>query len=182
MLRSLVGSEMCIRDSVYCGQTAGWMKLVLGMEVGLSRGDFVLDGDPAPSPKGGRDPPQFWPHFYCGQTAGCIKMPLGTEVDLSPGNFVLDGDPAPSQKRSWSPGRSPPIFGPCLFWPNGWMHQGATWYGGRPLSPGDFVLDGDQAPYPKGAEPHPIFGPHLLWPKGCVDHESTWYGGRPRPT
>jgi len=33
---------------VYCGQTAGWMKLVLGMEVGLSPGDFVLDGDPVP--------------------------------------------------------------------------------------------------------------------------------------
>jgi len=39
---------------VYCCQTAGWMKLVLGMEVvGVSPGDFVLDGDPAPSPKGG---------------------------------------------------------------------------------------------------------------------------------
>ena len=38
---------------VYCGQTAGWMKLVHGMEVGLSPGDFVLDGDPAPPPKGG---------------------------------------------------------------------------------------------------------------------------------
>ena len=25
---------------VYCGQTAGWMKLVLGMEVGLSPGDL----------------------------------------------------------------------------------------------------------------------------------------------
>ena len=50
------------------------------------------------------------------------------------------------------------------------------------LSPGDFVLDGDQAPYPKGAEPHPIFGPRLLWPKGCVDQDATWYGVRPRPT
>jgi len=38
---------------VYCGQTAGWMKLVLGMEVGLNPGDFVLDGDPVPSPKRG---------------------------------------------------------------------------------------------------------------------------------
>ena len=28
----------------------------LGMEVGLSPGEFVLDGDPAPSPKGGRAP------------------------------------------------------------------------------------------------------------------------------
>jgi len=34
------------------------MKLVLGMEVGLSPGDFVLDGDPAPSPKGGLSPSQ----------------------------------------------------------------------------------------------------------------------------
>ena len=40
---------------VYCDQTAGWMKLVLGM-VGLSPGEFVLDGDPAPFPKSGRAP------------------------------------------------------------------------------------------------------------------------------
>ena len=33
---------------VYCGQTAGWMNLVLGIEVGFSPGDFVLDGDPVP--------------------------------------------------------------------------------------------------------------------------------------
>jgi len=34
----------------------------LGMEVGLSPGDFVLDGDPAPSKKGGRAPsPYFLP-------------------------------------------------------------------------------------------------------------------------
>jgi len=31
---------------------AGWIKMPLGMEVGLYPGDFVLDGDPAPpSPK-----------------------------------------------------------------------------------------------------------------------------------
>ena len=32
------------------------MKLVPGMEVGLSPGDFVLDGDPDPSPKRGQSP------------------------------------------------------------------------------------------------------------------------------
>ena len=32
------------------------MRLVLGMEVGLSPGEFVSDGDPAPSPKRGRAP------------------------------------------------------------------------------------------------------------------------------
>jgi len=36
---------------VYCGHTAGWMKLVLGTKVGLSPGDSVLDGYPAPPHK-----------------------------------------------------------------------------------------------------------------------------------
>ena len=90
---------------------AAWIKMSLGMELGLGPGDFVLDGDPAPLPEKGAEPPlQFSAHFYCGQTALCIKMPLGKDVGLSPGDFVLDGDPVPSPKR----GRSPQIFGPCL--------------------------------------------------------------------
>ena len=32
----------------YCGQTAGCVKMPLGMEVGLSPGDFGLNGDQAP--------------------------------------------------------------------------------------------------------------------------------------
>jgi len=44
---------------VYSGQTAGWIKMILGMAVGLSQGDFVLDGDPAPFPKKGAEPPNF---------------------------------------------------------------------------------------------------------------------------
>jgi len=35
---------------VYCGQMAGWIKIALGMEVALSTGDFVLDGNPAHPP------------------------------------------------------------------------------------------------------------------------------------
>jgi len=49
------------------------------------------------------------------------------------------------------------------------------------LSPGNFVLDGefgDQAPFPKKAEPFfPIFGPCLLWPNGWMDQDGTWHGG-----
>jgi len=49
------------------------------------------------------------------------------------------------------------------------------------LSPGDFLLDGDPAPFiKKGAEPT-IFGPCVLWSNGCIDQDATWYGGRPRP-
>jgi len=29
---------------IYCGQTAGWIKIPLGTEVGLGSGDIVLDG------------------------------------------------------------------------------------------------------------------------------------------
>jgi len=44
----------------YCAQTAGCIKMPLGMEVGLSPGEFVLDGDPAPLPKRGAElPSQF---------------------------------------------------------------------------------------------------------------------------
>ena len=54
----------------YCGQTARWIKMPLGMEVGLSPGDFVLDGDPSPlPPKGGGAPsPIFGP---------CLLWPKG---------------------------------------------------------------------------------------------------------
>ena len=43
---------------VYCGQTVGWIKMKLGVEVGLGPGHIVLDGDPAP-PKKGTAAPTF---------------------------------------------------------------------------------------------------------------------------
>ena len=35
---------------------AAWIKMSLGMELGLGPGDFVLDGDPAPLPQKGQSP------------------------------------------------------------------------------------------------------------------------------
>ena len=100
---------------VYCGQTAGWIKVKLSVEVGLGPGHIVLDGDPALPPPRGHSP-QFLAHVCCGQKTRWIKIPLGREVGLGPGNIVLDGDPAPPPPEGHSP---PPIFGPCLLWPNG---------------------------------------------------------------
>jgi len=45
----------------------------------------------------------------------CIQMALGTDVGLGPGQIVLDGDPAPPPEKKRT---QPPIFGPCLLWPN----------------------------------------------------------------
>jgi len=46
---------------IYCGQTAGWIRILLGTELGLGPGDTVLDGDPAPLWKRGTTGPTFWP-------------------------------------------------------------------------------------------------------------------------
>jgi len=87
------------------------------------------------------------------------------------------GTQLPSQKG----GSAPLIFCPFLLWPNGWMHQDGTWYGGRPQPRRRCVRWGPN-PLPKKGWSHPNFGPRLLWPNGCIDQAVTWYGGRPRPT
>jgi len=96
----------------YCAQTAACITMPLGMEVGLSPGDFVYDEDPAPLPKKGAEPPpQFSAHVYCGQTAGWIKMALCMEVGLGSSHIVLDGDPPPLPKKGTEPPPNfPPIF------------------------------------------------------------------------
>jgi len=102
------GAQPPISGPLRCGQTAGWTKIPLGVEAGLSPGDFVLDGDPATPEKKGTAPPHpFSAHAYCGQTAGWIKMPLGTKVDICTGHIVLDGDQAPHAKTAQQP---PPLF------------------------------------------------------------------------
>jgi len=55
---------------LYCGQTVEWIKLKLGMQVGIALGHIGLDGDPAPPPQRGTAPTQFSGHICCGQMAG----------------------------------------------------------------------------------------------------------------
>jgi len=136
-----------------------------------------------PSPKRGQiPPPKFSAHVYYGETAGSIKMPLGTKVGFSPGDSVLHGHLALSPQRGGAPS---PIFGPFLMWPNGWLHQDATWYGGRRQHRGLCVRWGPSPPSPsqkgggaRGQSP-PLFDPCLLWPNGWMDQDGTWHGGRP---
>ena len=53
---------------------AGWIKMPLGRDVGLGPDDIVLDGDPAPSPQKGAEPPSpifgpclLWPNGWMDQ-------------------------------------------------------------------------------------------------------------------
>ena len=56
---SVLCCSVCLSVTlVYCGQTVGWIKMKLGMQVGLVPGHIVLNGNPAaPSTKGGGVPP-----------------------------------------------------------------------------------------------------------------------------
>jgi len=56
---SAKGAQPPIFTHTCCGQMAGWIKIPLGMEVGIGPGDFVLDGDPAPLSKKGAQQPNF---------------------------------------------------------------------------------------------------------------------------
>jgi len=77
---------------VRCGQTAEWTKMLLGMEVGLGPGDFVLDGDAAsPRKRSKPSPIQCSAHVYCGQTARWVKTPVSMEVDLGPSPATRTG-------------------------------------------------------------------------------------------
>ena len=46
---------------VYCGQIAGWIKMSLGAEVGVSPRNTLLDGDTAASTERGTAAPTFRP-------------------------------------------------------------------------------------------------------------------------
>ena len=143
----------------------------LGTEVSLSRGDSVIDGDPAPSPKGSGanhifGPCLLWPNGGMDQDDtwhGGRPQPRRLCVRWGPSS-------PPRQKRA-----QPPIFGSCLLWPNGCMHQDTTWCGFRPRSRRHCIRRGPSSPFPKGAQP-PIFRPisvaakwlhglrcHLVW-------------------
>jgi len=131
---------------VYCDQTAGWIKIILRTEVGLSPGDLVvLDGDPVPSPIFG--PFLLWPNGWIHQDAtryGARPQPRGLCVRWGPSPPLPKGPP--------------PKFSAHVYCgqPAVWIKMTLGMEVG--LSPGDFVLDRDPAHSPKrGWSPLPNF-------------------------
>jgi len=87
--------------------------------------------------------------------------------------------PSPGAKT----GVEPPVFGPYLLWPNGYMEIKMPLGTEVGFSPCDIVLDVHPAPLPKkGTHPAPtVFSSCPLWPNGWMDQDATWYGGKPQP-
>ena len=99
--------------------------MLLGMKVGLDPSDIVLDGTQLPFPKkgGGYPLPNFRPISIAARRLDASKCHLLWMLASVQGLCVR-------WETSPLPRAEPPIFGPFLLWPNGWMDQDATWYGG----------------------------------------------------
>jgi len=121
------------------------------------------------------------------------------QVGLSPGHIVLDGAQLPLPQKG-----TPPIFGPYMLWPTGWITiiititititiiiiqhlysalksckgYGGAWYRGRPRPKRHCVTWGPRSPLPKRGQ---NFRPMSTWSNSWMDQDATWYGGRPRP-
>jgi len=79
---------------------------------------------------------------------------------------VLDGDPAPPPQQGAERQKN---FGPFLLRSSGWLHQDATWYGGRPQPRGLCVTwgFGTQPAPQKGRSPQ--FSAHI-----CCGQTAAW--------
>ena len=127
---------------VYCAQTAGWIKMPLGMET-RPRPDCARWGPSSPATKKGAQPPIFDPCLLC-PNGWMDQDALGMEVGLGPGHIVLDWNLLPFPEK----GAQPPPFSAhvCCGQTAGWIKMPLGTKIG--LSPGHIVLHGDPAPLP----------------------------------
>ena len=118
---------------MYCGQTVGWINMPLGTEVCLGPGHIVLDGDPAPPNGKGHSSPHFrnlWtqPRLLRTGRRQSLRLYKPRPISIVAKRWDESGchlvwryasaqeDRAPPGKGHRSP---PPLFCPCLLWPNG---------------------------------------------------------------
>jgi len=99
---------------VCCGQTAEWIKMPLGAEVGLSIGDIVLDRNQLPSPKGTRPQPIFgpcmlWPNGWMDEDATWY------ESRPRPRPHCVRRGPSSPRERS----TTVPVFSAHVYWGHG---------------------------------------------------------------
>jgi len=96
---------------VHCGEIVGWIKMPLGMEVGLSPGNTVLDGEPAPfrpSPQKGHSSPHF--SAQCSGTVAHAELLLHNSRKRVP--ILYNGPPVFPSKLPLLMGGSRPFLGP----------------------------------------------------------------------
>jgi len=116
--RAVVCLSVC--DVVYCDQTVGRIKMKLVMQVGLSPGHTVLDGDPPPLPLGKGH--SSLPHSkFMGACVRIIRGPclLWPNASMDQDAAWYGGRPRPRPHCvRWEPSSFlPKVAQPSNFWP-----------------------------------------------------------------
>jgi len=140
------------------GQTAGWTKMPLGMEVGLGSGDCVRWGPSFSTPKAHPHPIfgpcLLWPKCWMDQDAPWYRdRPW-------PRRRCVRWVPSSLPRKRAQPQFSAHFHG--MSWPNGWMDELMKTTLGTEvdLGSGHIVLDGDPAPpRERGTAASPSFRP-----------------------
>jgi len=146
------------------------------MELGFSPGDFVLDGDPAPSPKRGRSPLLIFGKFLLCQNGWMHHDAAWYGGRPQPKGLCVQWGPSPSSPKR---GRAPAQFSAHVYCGQTaeWIKMALDMEVGR--GPGHIVLDGEPSPLlQKGQSPPPNFPPIIVAKR--LD-ESWWHlhGGGP---
>ena len=123
-------------------------------------------------------PPYFCFRFGRRRLSGVVHRRFGQPLQVTVRPMLWDHSPVCPVC---------PVCNVGVFWPSGWMNQGATWYGDKwvskfikthlqlsswievGLSPDDIVLDGDNGK--SHGSPSPLFVPCLLWPNCRSSHQ-----------
>ena len=108
--------------NISCGQTAGWINMPRGREVGLSPSDVALDGDRAPLPQKKAEPPTFGPCLLWPRRLDRSRCRLAWRQVSAQATLCSMGTHLSLPQRGTAP-----IFSPYLLWSNGWMDQDTTW-------------------------------------------------------
>ena len=154
------------------------MKLVLGMEVGLSSGDFVLDEDPVPFPQKRADPSPIFGPFLLWPN-GCMHQNTTWYGAMPrPRRLCVRWRPCPPPPK----GHSPLKFSAHICCSK--MAASIKMSLGMELGigPGTLCWMGTQLPSPQKGDGPPKFSAHVYcgqtagWMKA-----GTWHGDRPQP-
>jgi len=143
------------------GQTVGWIKMKLGLQVGLGPGHTVRWG-PNPLPQKGAEPPIVGPYMLWQNDCMDQDATWQGGMPQPPNDIVLDGDPAPQKRYRTAPDFWPICCGQTagrIKTPRGTVVD---------LGPGHIMLGTQlrQLPLERGTAVPPLFGPCRLWPNG----------------
>ena len=111
--------------------------------------------------------PNFWPMSVVAKELDGSRCHLIGRYRPRPRPHCVGWGPSsqltPAHKKG---GTSRPHFSAHVLWPNGWMDQDATWYGGRPR-PWPHCVKWGPSPPPKGHSP--LFSAHA-----CCGRTAGW--------